>query len=384
MFYDANDDQRSTEEIRDPELPEITQLLWHKTVMQAWGENLLPNGDDYINDTKGHDTQVALFGEGTYHITGQLSINAGLRYAWTHFNYSNLNDGPQDLLLNGGVPATASGSENERPLTPKVGATYQITPDDMIYFTVAKGYRIGGATPPLPVQACGPGFPTQYNSDSVISYEVGSKDRFFDRRLQVSGSVFYITWSNIQQAFYVPSCGIQFTTNAGDAVSKGFDMQGQFQISPSFEIDGTVGYTHATFTQDAFDQNGDLLDAAGVSLDVIPWTATLGILYDFTIAVRAAFVRGDYVFNCKRTIPIPNEDPRTAFYDPGLVPDPATNEVNLRGGLSFGPWDLAIYCNNLLNAHPQLNLQHQDEFTLLYEAQTFRPRTLGLSANVKF
>ena len=44
--------QRSTEEINDPELPALTQLLWGEDMITAWGENLLPNGDDYIKDTQ--------------------------------------------------------------------------------------------------------------------------------------------------------------------------------------------------------------------------------------------------------------------------------------------------------------------------------------------
>jgi outer membrane receptor protein involved in Fe transport len=383
VFY-AHNNQRSTEEIRDPELPKITQILWGKTVLQAWGENLLPNGDDYINDTIGRDHQLALFADGTFHITSKLGVTAGLRYAWTHFDFTNLNDGPQDLLLNGGVPAITTGAKDEKPVTPKVGLTFQATPDDLFYATVAKGYRIGGATPPLPVSACGPGFPTSYNSDSVLSYEVGTKDRFFDRRLQVAASAFYIKWSNIQQAFYVPTCGIQFTTNAGDAISRGFDFQGQFQVTRGLELEASVGYTKATFSKDAFDSSGDLLDAKGDSLDIVPWTVTLAAQYNFHLMDHMAFVRADYEFNSHRTTPIPNEDPRTAFFDPGLVADPATHLVSARAGMAIQNWDFALFVNNLLNAHPQLNLQHQDEFTLLYEAQTFRPRTIGMSANFKF
>ena len=34
-------------------------------MLTAWGENLLPNGDDYINDTRAHDRQIAIFGDAT-------------------------------------------------------------------------------------------------------------------------------------------------------------------------------------------------------------------------------------------------------------------------------------------------------------------------------
>jgi len=385
FFYSFNR-QQSKEEIRDPMLPQLTQLLWGEDMLTAWGENLLANGDDYLNNTRAHDSQEALFLDATYAFTEKLKLNVGLRYAWTKFVFANTNDGPQDLLdgppttANGGI---ASGGKSEQPFTPKVSLSYQLTPDDLVYATAAKGYRIGGATPPLPPN-CGSGFPTSYNSDSVWSYEVGSKDRFLDRKLQVSASAYYIDWSNIQQAFYVPVCGIQFTTNAGEAVAKGFDLQSQWQLTRAFGVDLSLGYTDAKFTKTALDANGDVLNLKGDALDVAPWTLTVGAQYDYTALGRDAFVRVDDEFQSKRTSPIPDEDPGTAFYDAGLRPDPATNQVALRVGLNLDRWDFAVFANNLLDAHPQLNLQHQDAATALYEATTLRPRTIGMAANYKF
>lgn len=383
VFYSHNT-QRSTEEIRDPQLGALSQYLWGETTLQAWGEDLLANGDDYINDTKAHDWQTALFVDATYAITDRLKFNVGLRYAWTHFDFNNLNDGPQDLLDNGGVPATATGSKDETPFTPKFNLSYQLTADDLIYATISKGYRIGGATPPLPVVACGAGFPTSYNSDSVWSYEAGTKDRFLDRKLQVSASAYYIRWSNIQQAFYVPACGIQFTTNAGEAVSQGFDLQSQWQLTHALSLEMSLGYTDAKFSKTALDAAGDVLDNKGDSLDVAPWTLTLAAQYGFKVLERDGFLRVDYEFSSKRTAPVPNEDPATAFYDPGLVPDPETHQVSLRAGVNLGRWDVALYANNLLNAHPRLGYTHQDSGTALYEATTLRPRTIGMSATVKY
>jgi outer membrane receptor protein involved in Fe transport len=385
-FFYAFDRQQSKEEIRDPELPQLTQLLWNEDMITAWGEELLPNGDDYINNTRAHDRQEALFADVTYAITGQLRLNVGLRYAWTKFVFRNTNDGPQDLLSgppsfdNGGL---AEGGKSEQPFTPKVNVTYQLTPDDMVYATVSKGYRIGGATPPLPPN-CGTGFPTSYGSDNVWSYELGTKDRFFDRRLQVAASGYYIRWFGIQQAFYVPVCGIQFTTNAGQAVSDGFDLQSQWQVTRALDLELSVGYNNARFSKTALDANGDVLDVKGDALDVAPWIVAAAAQYNFTVVGRDAFVRADYEFTGKRTAPIPNEDPATAFYDPGLVPNPPIHQVSLRAGVTIGDWDFALYANNLLNAHPQLDLTHQDAATTLYEATTLRPRTIGISANVKY
>ncbi|HEX4740871.1 MAG TPA: TonB-dependent receptor [Caulobacteraceae bacterium] len=385
-FFFSYDRQQSNEQIFDPQLPQLTQYLWAEDMLTAWGEDLLPGGVDYDNNTRARDRQEAIFADATYAFTKRLKLEIGLRYAWTNFRFINSNDGPQDLLDNGGVPAIATGAQSDHPFTPKASLTYQLTQEDMVYFTAAKGFRIGGATPPLPVQACGPGFPDSYNSDSVWNYEVGTKDSFLQHTLSVQASLYYITWSNIQQAFYVPSCGIQFTTNAGDAVSKGFDFQSQWQATRHLIFDLAVGYTDAYFTKTALDANGDVLDIKGDNIvsDSGPWTVSLGAQYNFQAFGRDAFVRLDDSFNSRRTRPIPTEDPNTAFYDPGLRPNPPVNQLFARAGITIQRWDFAVYANNLADAHPQLNLQHEDAATLLYEAETLRPRTVGMSANYHF
>jgi len=390
VFY-AGNTQRSNEEINDPQLPALTRYLWGEGMIKAWGMNLLPGGDDYDNDTHGNDRQVALFGDVTVNITDQWKFTAGLRYAWTHFDFRNLNTGPQDLLDNGGKPATPRGKEDEEPVTPKVSLSYQATPDDMIYGTIAEGYRIGGASPPLPLAACGGPFPNQYESDTTWSYEIGTKDRFFDRRLQISASAYYVEWSNIQQAIYVNSCGIQYTANVGEAVSEGFDLEGQYQVDDNLQLNFAVGYTEAKYTKSAIDPStvtptykGALLARAGDSLDVVPWTATIGVQYNFLVGEDQAFVRADYEFTSHRHTPTINEDPQTEYYDPGLHADPATSFVSLRTGITLDKWDFNLFMDNVFDAHPQLMLQHQDSFTRLFTAETFRPRTTGVTASYHF
>jgi outer membrane receptor protein involved in Fe transport len=384
VFY-AQNMQNSNEEINDPQLPALTQYLWGERMVPAWGQLLLPNGDDYVNDTHAHDRQVALFGDVTVNITDQWKFTAGLRYAWTHFDFHNLNTGAQDLLDNGGHPAFARGHDDEEPVTPKVSLSYQITPDDMIYGTIAEGYRIGGASPPLPFAACGGPFPTQYNSDDTWSYEIGTKDRFLDRRLQLSASAYYVEWSNIQQAIYVPSCGIQYTTNVGEAITEGFDLDIDYQITDNLLLNVAIGYTEAKYTKTAYDPaTGGILARVGDALDVTPWTGTIGLQYNFLVGDDQAFVRADYEFTSRRHRPISAEDPQTEYYDPGLHPDPATSLVSLRTGITLDRWEFNLFMDNVFNAHPQLNLAHQDEFTLLYTAETFRPRTTGFSASYHF
>lgn len=383
VFY-AGNEQESKEEINDPMLPQITRYLWDETVLDAWGENLLPNGDDYINDTRAHDSQVAGFADATWKFTEQWKLEAGLRVAHTHFDFTNFADGPQNFGPSGGT-----GAQDETPVTPKVSVDFQATPDDLLYATVAEGYRIGGANPPFPLMACGvPSVPSSYSSDSVWSYEVGAKDKWFGGRVHTDASAYYINWSGIQQDVYLPLCGLQYTANLGSAVSKGFDLQAEFQVTDSFHLEATLGYTDARYTTNSYSADGSLLVAPGEAIGtqpyISPWTFTLGAEYDFTAFGTDSYVRADDEFASQNPGPLTTQNPLSESFDPRLVADPATNQLSARAGSTFGNWDVAVFMNNMLDAHPQLDLNHQDANTLLFEASTFRPRTTGLEVNYRF
>lgn len=400
LFY-SRQSQLSIEEINDPQLPALTQYLWGDpnagscngaatgdAVSDVWCEDVLPNGDDYINHTNGHEKQFAGYVNGTFAITPDLKIQAGARYASTHFDFSNYSDGSQNF----GPLTGNSGHQNERPFTPMAGVTWQITDDNMVYFTWAKGYRIGGANPPFPANACTElsTSPGAYNSDTVTSYEAGTKDKMFDGRLQASGSIFYLNWNNIQQDNYLPSCGFKYTTNQGTATSKGFDLEAEWLPIDSLDINFSLGYVDAYYTSSPV-AAGLLLAHKGDKLPGSPWTFTVGAQYTIDNWGTDTFLRADYSFQSRETGLAPDRDPyadpvygNIVSYDPALRAEPEIDDLQLRAGTTFGSTAVALYVDNLLNAHPTQNYNHQDSDTLLFEATSTRPRTVGLSATYRY
>jgi iron complex outermembrane recepter protein len=87
----------------------------------------------------------------------------------------------------------------EQPITPKVGASYQLTPGDLLYVTYAEGQRPGGINPPAPPVQCAADFatlgvtstPSTYQHDTVKSTEVGGKFRLFNGQAQINASAFH-------------------------------------------------------------------------------------------------------------------------------------------------------------------------------------------------
>ena len=389
VFY-ADQRQHSTDEAIDPYLPALAQYLFGESITDIWGMGLLNGNIEYVNDTKGDDRQLAAFFDATLNLTDKLRLNAGLRYAMTHFDFVNHSDGP----LNFG-PAGGSGQQNERPLTPKVGLAYQFDADDLLYLTAARGFRMGGANAPFPESICQADLnamqissvPGSYKSDTVASYELGARSRLFSGRVSTDFSIFHAEWDRIQQSNYLPSCGFQYTANLGRAVSDGVDFEGHIRVTSSLRLDFSAGYTDARYaatTRTGAAPDAPILSAKGDSLGSPRWTVALGGQYDFQLAGNDAFARLEYTFLGDDPRTIPARDPLTSSYDPFLTAQAATHSVSVRAGETIHQWEVDFFVDNLLNAHPQLNVNHQDQYTLLLEATTLRPRTAGLSVTYQY
>ena len=146
------------------------------------------------------DTEKALFGDVTLRFTDHLRGSAGVRVTQVKTSYEQSNYGP-----NGGTSdpsqAAVRGQISETPTTPKLSLQYFFNSDDLLYLTAAKGFRAGGVNQVLTSAAQGSlaqyglttaVLPRTYNSDTVMSYELGGKNTFLDHTLQVNTSVFFI------------------------------------------------------------------------------------------------------------------------------------------------------------------------------------------------
>jgi outer membrane receptor protein involved in Fe transport len=352
-----------------------------------FGFNPLGNNIIYLGNEHNNEYQLAAYGNLSYRITDQITASAGVRVARDRLEFNLFANGP----LNGG-PELTSGKQVGTPVTPRFNLQWQPTPNNMIYATVAEGYRIGGANAPLPQALCAAdlasigltGGPKTYNSDSLWSYEIGSKNSFAGGRVQVEGSVFYINWSQIQQKIVLPTCAFAFTENAGSAVSTGFDIHITARPVPQILLGLSFGYTDAYYNK-SLDVGRSVVVQNGDTLGQTPWDLTGTVEYDFTTpGEHDGYARVQDIFHSENDGPFTYQHEAAYDYDPTLVPNPATNVVNLRLGLLIHGLDLSVFADNLLNSHPQLGYSHATVASPIYNATTFRPLTAGLTAIYRF
>lgn len=399
----------------------------YSAYVNYYGMEPLNGVTTYYADLKTVDEQYAGFGEANFKITEKLKLTAGVRVSRNKTSINAIYDGPNSNLnaprgyacvpgtgAPGAppcepvaigqyapgegpfAPAFANGraSQSETSVTPRFGLSYQATPRNLIYVTVAKGFRPGGAQPRQPStcndQLVALGYvdsqgradaPVTYDSDTVWSYEIGTKNRI--GRVQFDVSAYYIDWKNIQSSVSLNSCVQSIIDNLGSATSKGFDLQAQWEAFDGFVLSTAVGYNKSTF-DDATVLGGRTLYTAdsGIPGAGAPWTVTLSGQYDFALGANDAYVRSDYTYasEFRRT---GSTDPGSVNYDPMVGPRPETHLVNARAGLRFGAADISLFVNNLLNAHPDLGLSRSNNQPV-YTNYTFRPRTIGVTAAYRY
>lgn len=383
----SQSNQKAYETIVDPQFGVVTEYAYGLTPEEALGLPLINGVDSLVARSVGIDKQAALFGEANLNLTSKLKLTAGVRVARASFTGQSYGSGP----FVGDTIVQPRSTTTETPVTPKFGISYQLDGDNMLYANAAKGYRIGGTNAPLST-FCAIGLqgytdvPSTYQSDSLWSYELGAKDRLFDRRLEVSTSVYHIKWSNIQQLVYVSNCGQQFVDNLGEATSNGFDIQLAAHPMTGLTLEGSVGYTSATFDKTVNKAPGVAANIVtkGDHIDTQPWSATAAVTYERPVwGDHDGYVRADWQYHSNSALTA-IRDPRNGGYDPSALATPITNFVTLRGGLRWNGYDVSLFVDNLFDAHPALTRYSEVLGNPVHRDFTFRPRTIGLTAAYRY
>jgi outer membrane receptor protein involved in Fe transport len=279
----------------------------------------------------------------------------------------------------------------EKPVTPKLGASYQLTPGDLLYVTYAEGQRPGGINPPAPPVQCSQDFatlgitstPTTYQHDTVKSTEVGGKFRLFGGRAQVNASAFHIQWDGVQFVVNLPLCAFSYIANAATATSDGAEIQATGRLGP-FTVNGNLGYDKAKYTKTVKNLNGTVLANAGDNLGIPDWTGNLGVQYDAHVVDLPLYVRADYTYTGKymRSTSLGSSSFNAAT-TPNFINGNETHQLNARVGVYYKSLEIAGYVKNLTDAREFIN-KTQGAGNYYYTGTVTTPRVIGMQMNYRF
>lgn len=132
--------------------------------------------------------------------------------------------------------------QRHRHLTGIAKLQWWATEENQIYISAASGFKSGGFS----ALEFGP-----YQPEYIWSYELGSKNTFFDERLTLNFAGYYYHYRNLQ---LVVTDGPSTLTQNGDAVIKGLELEYNMELLPGLRINGQGTYTLSEFSDyEAYD-----------------------------------------------------------------------------------------------------------------------------------
>jgi iron complex outermembrane receptor protein len=192
---------------------------------------------------------AAVFGQATFHVTDDWRFTGGLRYSSDDkdaITASNDNPGASAAFKTAfPINPVQTLSRNDKKATWTVGTQYDLTKRVMAYGLVSTGFKDGGFN----ARQTAAGTPLSFNPETSITYEVGLKSTFFDRKVLLNADVFRMDLDNFQDSTLNPLTGIGFVVgNAGDRRIDGLEADLQWAPIEHLTIAASGQVNDAKFT----------------------------------------------------------------------------------------------------------------------------------------
>jgi iron complex outermembrane recepter protein len=325
----------------------------------------------------------AVFAQGTYNVTPELSVTAGIRYSEekkgiTSFDALDLGIGGLPLFPSypGPNPLTStpfSAKKTFSSVTPKFVVQYQLDPQTMLYASYSQGFKSGGFD-------TGVAAPTPFQPEKLTDYEGGIKATTDDNSLRINLAGFYYDYKNLQVT-QVVNLTVQ-TGNAATAENYGIEAELTWLATPQLEFDVSGAWTHARYqTYFGPDPARPLLpvvDFSGNTLNNAPdYQAHVAAQYTWDVGAGSLTARGEAEYSSK------------FYFGPG-------NEAQLAQGgfvkgnfyLTWDPsldWALTAYIKNVSDETTRTSTLVITPLLLNPVVGSLAPpRLFGLEVNRKF
>jgi iron complex outermembrane recepter protein len=307
----------------------------------------------------------------------------------------------------------------------RLRAEYDITDDNLVYGLVASGNKAGGFNDNLGDLGVAP----TYDRESVVLYEVGSKNEFSIGRVKtrLNASLFYndysdqvftglqsvsqvLNFSNSQGANIVlppntsTSLVVSFSFNAAKSDIYGFQLQGGFDLPAKIKLDFTALYLEAKikdsiriqdsrFQSDIDPGNAILVDINNLRLPRTPrWQLNAKLSqaidigdgqFDYVISAGYRSSQFQTIFN---SFEFDDNGNQTTQVTSGRLLDRVPGHYNLDIGAGYtfdsaGRYRVEAFANNITNSvRAAAIIITQFDNTRFFN----RPRTFGGRVRVKF
>lgn len=299
-----------------------------------------------------------------YRPSEQVEITLEGRYTnEDQTNIDRLTREPTNRNIQALVPPRQA--QSQAFFTPRASITYRITPDNMLYASVARGVKSGGFNGFVPFVP-----QRSYDPETNWTYEVGSKNQFLDRTLTVNAALYHTKWRSLQTNgvrltaagtappfnFIVPS----LIENIGGVNVWGAELELVYQVNAWLTLDAGGNYNHIRYTDDSVSQRfgasgncdgivcayipdpliGRVLPIGGNQVERVPaFDASFGATVNGDLGGdRSWFGRIGGTYESRQYV----DEANLAFVPPRLL-------VNANAGIDAGRFNFNLWGKNLLD-----------------------------------
>jgi iron complex outermembrane recepter protein len=225
----------------------------------------------------------AVFGQATFSFTEQLRLTGGLRFSTeeksaqgTTFTrqpqaFTCAASGTTQVFLGAITPSipqaatngdgiaypfpfcrdVISGQRDWDDTSWRVALDYDLSPDSLLYVSASRGFKAGGFFAAGNASLTG----NTVEPETLVAFAIGSKNRFFDGRLQLNAEAFAWDYKDHQESYLAPTSAsgtFNFVTQRADAEIFGLDVELNALLTDDDEIGLRVQYLNAEYTDAPF------------------------------------------------------------------------------------------------------------------------------------
>jgi iron complex outermembrane receptor protein len=311
----------------------------------------------------------AVFGNLSYDITEQLTVDASLRYDRYHRKNTTLT--PNEFMNGPGQPNGTFGEVRSRTFDdwqPKLTLTWEPSPTLTIYGGYSRGFRSGGfnQTGVGGVAAANGivGVEDVFKAETADTFELGARAQFFNHKATLNANVFTTKSKNSYFFVFLAANSTQNLGNVPEARLNGFELEGTAKLAPGFDVNAALGYTFSDIKK--FPDPTVIGNEAPL---ISRYTLNLGAQYRHNLpnSDLGLLARVDYRRTGKTWWDVQNSTVRKPI-----------DLVDARLGLEAPQWSLTAFGENIFNE------KYNAEFSpggFVFKA---RPRRYGVEATYRF
>ncbi len=205
--------------------------------------------------------RLAIYGQLTSKLNHSTTLTLGLRserFDGTYTDNLGITSNPDEDLLGG-----------------EIKLAYQATDSSLVYGLISKGYKTGGvngsAMGKAEASSLDPNFLNflnqrlNFDSETLINYELGLKGIYLDSTLSLRLTAFYMDRDDMQlRSWYNEgSSFVGFIDNAAEGSNTGIEIETNYQVNDQLQIFASLGILSTDIDNFIVNNSGSLVDKSG-------------------------------------------------------------------------------------------------------------------------